>query len=259
MWSLLILDPMVNALLFLYNMLGNNYVAALFVLTVFIRAITFPLTQRQLSSSKRMQELQPELEKLKKKHGGDQEAMAAKQMELFREHGVNPLGGCLPTLIQFPILIGLYQAITQTLAASPLQLLDLSQHVYATLPNLADLVPLQSRFLWLDLAGPDPFYILPVLVAVTTFLQQKLLTTAGADPQQAAMTQSMQITMPLLLGFWALTFPAGLSIYWIVSSVIGIGQYAAIGRVAFVNRLLGREASDDSKTRSRRKGQRKQK
>jgi YidC/Oxa1 family membrane protein insertase len=245
-WKLLIIDPAINALLFLYNAMGS-YIAAIVLLTVLLRLLTYPLTRQQQRSTKRMQELQPELEKLREKHGKDRETMAAKQMELYKKHGVNPAGGCLPTLIQFPILIGLYQAITLSLAASPMQLLNLSQHVYATLPNLNDLIPLNSQFLWLDLSAPDPLFILPVLVVATTFAQQKLLTPPSADPQQASMAQSMQITMPIMIGFFALSFPSGLSIYWITSSVIGIVQYAAEGRLDFVNRLLGREESGDGK------------
>lgn len=238
--ELIFLDPMVNALLFLYGLLGD-YVLALILLTIIVRLLTYPLTRQQQRSTRRMQELQPEIEKIRKKYEKDREQLAAKQMELYKKHGVNPAGGCLPTLIQFPILIGFYRAITQTLAASPLQLLNLSQHVYATLPNLNDLVPLDSRFLWLDLAAPDPFFVLPVLVVATTFAQQKLLTPPSADPQQASMAQSMQITMPIMIGFFALTFPSGLSIYWVTSSLVGIIQYVAEGRATFINKLLGRE------------------
>jgi len=251
--ELVFLDPMVNALLFLYGLLGN-YVLALILLTIIVRLLTYPLTRQQQRSTRRMQELQPEIEKIRKKYENDREQLAAKQMELYKKHGVNPAGGCLPTVIQFPILIGFYRAITQTLAASPLQLLNLSQHVYSTLPNLNDLVPLDSRFLWLDLAAPDPFFVLPVLVVATTFAQQKLLTPPSADPQQASMAQSMQITMPIMIGFFALTFPSGLSIYWVTSSLIGIIQYVAEGRVTFINRLLGREEETGEKTKKPGKG-----
>ena len=251
--ELVFLDPMVNALLFLYGLLGN-YVLALVLLTIFVRLLTYPLTRQQQRSTRRMQELQPEIEKIRKKYENDREQLAAKQMELYKKHGVNPAGGCLPTVIQFPILIGFYRAITQTLAASPLQLLNLSQHVYPTLPNLNDLVPLDSRFLWLDLAAPDPFFVLPVLVVATTFAQQKLLTPPSADPQQASMAQSMQITMPIMISFFALTFPSGLSIYWVTSSLIGIIQYVAEGRATFINRLLGREEEAGEKTKKPDRG-----
>lgn len=246
-WNLLILDPMVNALLLLYDVLGDNYTLAIIVLTFVIRLLTFPLTWQQQRAARAMQDLQPELRKLQEKYAKDKETLAQKQMELYKQAGVNPVGGCLPTLIQLPILLGLYQAITQTLASAPLQLLGLSQHIYRN-TGLAALIPLDSRFLWLNLATPDPYYVLPVLVVVTTWLQQKLLTPPSADPQQQQMSRSMMITMPLLIGYFSLAFPSGLSIYWIASNLIGFVQYAAMGRVPLINQLLGRD-EDKKKTR----------
>lgn len=247
MWDLLLLNPMVNVLIWFYGLLGHNFVAAILLLTILIRLITFPLTWQQQKSAAGMQELQPELKKLQEKHKGDPETLQRKTMELYREAGINPLGGCLPTLIQFPILIALYQAITRSLAASPLQLLELSQHIYQPLPQAlnwlpqpASLIPLNNRFFWLNLAAPDPYYILPILVVVTTWLQQKLLTPPSSDPQSAAMSRSMQLTMPLFIGYISLTFPSGLSIYWIFSNIIGFVQYAMMGRASLKN-LFGTE------------------
>lgn len=247
MWDLLILDPMVNLLLWFYGILWDNYVLAILLLTIIIRLLLFPLTWKQQKSQVAMQELQPRLKKLQEKHKNDPEQLQQKTMELYREAGVNPLGGCLPTLIQFPILIGFYRAITRSLAASPIQLLDLSQHVYTNtptwLPAPADLIPLNSHFAWLDLAKPDPLYILPILVVVTTWLQQKLLTppsTGGAENQAAAMSRSMQLTMPLFIGYISLTLPSGLSVYWVVSNIIGLIQYMAMGKSSFKN-LFGTE------------------
>jgi len=242
MWDLLILNPMVNLLIWLYGLLGNSFVLALIVLTVIIRLITFPLTWQQQKSAAAMQELQPKLRKLQEKYKGDNETLQQKTMELYREAGVNPLGGCLPSLIQLPILIGLYQALTQALAASPLQLIELSRHIYHPLPDIlswlpsaTSLIPLSSRFWYLNLAAPDPTPVLPILVVVTTWLQQKLLTPPSSDPQAAAMNRSMQLTMPLMLGFFSLTLPSGLSIYWVVSGLIGFLQYAAMGKASLKN------------------------
>ncbi|HEC23951.1 MAG TPA: membrane protein insertase YidC [Chloroflexi bacterium] len=247
MWNLLILDPMVNILIWLYGLLGHNYVLAILVFTFLVRLIIFPLTWQQQKSMAAMQEIQPQLKKLQEKHKNDPETLQRKTMELYREKGVNPLGGCLPSVIQFPILIGLYQAITRSLAASPVQLLELSQHLYnplpaalSWLPNATALIPLDSRFLWLDLAAPDPLPVLPILVVVTTFLQQKLLTPPSTDPQQATMSRTMQLTMPLFIGYISLTFPSGLSIYWILSNIIGTLQYVLLGRASLKN-LFGTE------------------
>lgn len=247
MWDILLLNPMVNLLIWFYGLLGRNFLLAILLLTILIRAITFPLTHRQQKSTAAMQELQPKLKQLQEKHKNEPEVLQRKTMELYREAGVNPLGGCLPTLIQFPILIALYQAITRSLAASPLQLIDLSQHIYnlpagtlSFLPRPTTLIPLDSHWAWLNLAQPDPFYILPVLVVVTTWLQQKLLTPPSSDAQGAAMSRSMQLTMPLFIGYISLTFPSGLSIYWILSNIIGFLQYALMGRASLKN-LFGTE------------------
>jgi YidC/Oxa1 family membrane protein insertase len=249
-WNLLILDPMINGLIWFYGLLGNNYLLAILIATALTRLIVFPLTWQQQKSSVAMQELQPQLMKLREKYKDDMETQQRKQMELYREAGVNPLGGCLPLIIQMPILLGFYRAITLSLAASPLQLIDLSQHLYqhippvlSWLPNAQSLIPLNSYVLWLNLAAPDPFYILPVLVVLSTLVQNRLLTppsSASSGDQQAAMTRSMQIFMPLFIGYISISFPSGLSVYWVVSNIIGIAQYAAMGRATLKN-LFGTE------------------
>ncbi|MBI3359851.1 MAG: membrane protein insertase YidC [Chloroflexi bacterium] len=244
LWNSLILDPMVNALLLLYSWLGQNFTLSLTVFTVLVRMLTLPLTWQQQKSSKVMAELQKSKEWLdmQKKYAKDKQALGQAQMKLYQEKGINPLSGCLPTLIQFPILIGLYQAITRVMATTPLQLLDLYAHIYRrTLPNAAALIPVGNRFFWLNLGQPDPWYILPVLVVVTTWLQQKLITPPAADPQSAQMTQSMAVTMPLMFGFFSLSFPSGLSIYFVIANLIGIAQYGMMGKIElpdFVKKLL---------------------
>jgi YidC/Oxa1 family membrane protein insertase len=246
MWNTLILNPLINVMIWLYGLLGNNIFLAILVLTIVIYMITLPLTLQQQKSMQATQELQPKLEEIKKKYKNDQEKLLAAQKELYAEAGINPLGGCLPLIIQFPILIGLYQAITRSLAASPIQLLDLSQHIYYPvpaflrwLPNAPSLIPLNSRFFWLDLAQPDPFFILPVLVVITTFLSNRMMapSTRSTDPQQQQM-QTMQLMMPIMIGWFSLNFPSGLSIYWITSNIVRFAQYVATGRANFSN-LLG--------------------
>jgi YidC/Oxa1 family membrane protein insertase len=254
MWNTLIIDPMVNGLLWLYGLLGNNFTLAITVFTILVRLITLPLTWQQQKSTKVMQDLQKskEWQDLQKKHGKDRQALSQAQMKLYQEKGINPLAGCLPTLIQFPILIGLYQAITKVMATTPLQLFELSQHIYPFLPNASSLIPINNHFLWLNLGQPDPFYALPILVTATTWLQQKLITPPSADAQSAQMAQSMAITMPLMFGFFSLSFPSGLSIYFIVSNLVGIAQYALMGNLQmpeFVRRLLPASARNGSAKR----------
>ena len=239
-WDTFVLEPMLNSLLFLYQYLFNNFTLSILVFTVLIQALTFPLTYQQQKATKKLTELQQSdsWKKTQEKYAKDKEKLAQEQMKLYQEAGVNPFGSCLPTLIQFPILIGLYRAITSAMAASPLQLFDLSQHIYSFLPNVSRLIPLDNHFLWLNLGLSDPYYILPVLVAVTTWLQSKVMTpAASADPQAAQMTQTMAITMPLMFGYISLQFPSGLSIYFIIANVIGVVQYALTTPVDWKNIL----------------------
>src|SRR5262249_30303073 len=161
-------------------------------------------------------------------------------MKLYQEHGVNPMAGCLPLLIQFPILIGLYGAISHSMATTPLQFLDLQHRLL--IPGLASLVPLQHEFLWLHLGQPDPLYILPVLVVATTWLQSKLMTPpSSGDPKDpsAAMSRQMTLMMPLMIGLFSLQFASGLSIYWVVGNLVTIAQYGVMGKIDIGN-LFGR-------------------
>ena len=228
MWDILIINPMVNSLLFLYQLLFNNFTLAITVFTILVRLLTQPLTAQSQKSSKKLTELQhsDEWRKIQEKYAKDQEKRNQEQMKLMQQAGANPLGGCLPMLIQFPVLIGLYQAINLAMAASPVQLLNLSQHIYPFLPNVTNLIPLENQFLWLHLGLPDPYYVLPVVVVATTWLQSKIMTPPSADPQAAQMSQTMSIYMPLMIGWMSLNFPSGLSIYWVISNVVGIVQYA---------------------------------
>jgi YidC/Oxa1 family membrane protein insertase len=219
---------MLNALLGLYSVLFDQFWLAIIVFTVIVRVAMTPLMLPQQRSAKKMQELQPRLQELQKKYGKDREKLSQEQMKLYREAGVNPMGGCLPMLIQFPIWIGLYQSIIQALGFQPLQLLNLSQNIYPFLQGLWAAVPLNRYFLGMDLAlTPQQLggltYALPVLVAFTSYLQSKMTTTtASSDGQGASMTQSMTLMMPLMFGFFSLNFATGLSFYFIVSNIIGI-------------------------------------
>lgn len=232
MWDTFILNPMINALLMLYDFLGNNFVLAIAVFTILIRLLTLPLNLRQQRSSMKMQEMQPQIQTIQKKYKDNPQKM----QEEFQKIGYNPaesLAGCLPLLIQMPILIGLYRSIIIVLGSTPQSLFELTTRVYDNI-NLTDLLPIANKFMWLNLGQPDPLFVLPVLVFATMFLQQKLMTPATKkqeskgkkqdDNPMAGMTQSMQWTMPIMFGFFSLQFQAGLSIYFVLSNVIGIGQ-----------------------------------
>jgi YidC/Oxa1 family membrane protein insertase len=215
-----------ESLLLLYQFLGNNYILAITVFTVIIRLITLPLNLRQQRSMIQTQELQPQIQAIQKKYRDNPQKM----QEEFGKIGYNPadtLMGCLPTLIQFPILIGMYRAIQYTLGSTPLDLYELSLRTSTV--DLSKLLPVDNKFLWLNLAQPDPWYILPILVGGGMYLQQKLFmpntsSQNDKDNPAAAMSRSMLYTMPLMFGMFSLSFPSGLSIYFIVSNLIGIGQ-----------------------------------
>lgn len=259
MWNTLIIDPFTNVLLWIYSILQNIPGAfgwSIILFTILIRAITWPLNAQQMKGAQAMQELQndKEWQALQKKYAKDKEKLAQEQMRIYKEKGINPFGSCLPTLIQFPIIIGLYQSIIRALAATPLGLLELSRSIYPTL-SAAALIPLNSKFLWMDLSQPEgiplPFEIsflpygfptLAIIVAITTYIQSKLTMPATSAPgdQSAAMSNMMSIYMPLLLGYFALTFASGLSVYFVVSNLLGIFQYAVTGRANWNNLLPGR-------------------
>ncbi len=239
MWDTFI-NIFINVLLTIYNLIGN-FGIAIILFTILIRIVTWPLNAQQMKGAKAMQDLQndKDWQAIQKKYAKDREKLAQEQMRVYREKGINPFGSCLPTLIQFPIIIALYQSIIRALAATPLDLLKLSRSIIFPFLDVSDLIPLNSKFLWMNLGQPEPYYILAIVVAVTTYIQSKLTMPPSTNPndQSAAMGQSMTITMPLMLGWFALTFPSGLAVYFVTSNLLGIIQYAAMGKANWSNLL----------------------
>lgn len=249
MWDTLIINPMVNLLLWIYSVLGHNFGLAIIIFTILIRLITYPLTAQQLKGTQAMQDLQKskKYQEIQKKYKDDKEKLQREQMKLYQEMGINPLASCLPTLIQFPIMIGLYQAIIRALAVTPAQLLDLYKHIYPFI-NASTLIPLNNRFLWMDLSQPDRLIIpglsfgipiLAIFVVITTYLQSKMMTPPSATPgdQSSQMAQTMNLTMPLFMGYIAYLYSSGLALYFVVGNLIYIAQYAAMGKLDWKNIL----------------------
>jgi YidC/Oxa1 family membrane protein insertase len=240
MWDLLILNPMINVLLLIYDYLGDNFGIAIIIFTALIRLLTYPLTASSMRSTQKMQELQQskKWQDIQSKHKDNKQKLQEEQMKLYQEAGFNPLGGCLPTLIQFPVIIGLYQAIINVMASAPIQLLNLSSHLYSFIPM--SIIPLNSKFLWMDLGQPErlflPFLpnfgipVLTILVVITSYLSTKMTAMPTGDGQGAQMTQMMGIYMPLLMGYLAYTYASGLALYFVVSNLLGIIQNMAMGR-----------------------------
>jgi len=157
MWDSLIITPFINTLLFIYTLVWNNFGIAIILFTILIRLITYPLSIQQLKGATAMQELQKDKRwiEMQKKYKGDKEKLAQEQMALYKELGINPLASCLPTIIQFPVIIGLYQSIIRSLASTPTQLLELISHIYPGFLSVSALIPLNSHFLWMDLGRPE--------------------------------------------------------------------------------------------------------
>jgi len=258
MWNTFILNPFTNVLMWIYDAIGHNFGIAIILFTILIRIVTWPLNASQLKSTKVMQDLQQDKEwqDIQKKYAKDKEKLAQEQMRVYKERGINPFASCLPTVIQFPIIFGLYGSITHALAVTPFGLLQLARSLYPFL-NAAALIPLNSKFLWMDLGRPEGlalpggltigflphgFPTLAIVVAITTYLQTKLTmppTSSSTGDQSAAMGNMMSVYMPLLLGYFALNFASGLAVYFVTSNVLGIVQYAMMGRVNWRNLLPG--------------------
>lgn len=200
LFNALIVGPSTELLKYLYGVFGS-YGIAIIVFAVIVKVVTFPLMLQQLRSSRAMQELQPKLKELEKKYKRDRERLSQEQMKLYKEAGVNPLGGCLPLLIQLPILWGLYRALL----------------------NLSQTPEFQQPFLWLeDLSQPEGVpYILIIIMVISQWVYQRMTTPPTTDPQQKSMNQMMQF-MPLFFAFLFINFPAGLVLYWVVQNLAGI-------------------------------------
>lgn len=250
MWETFLIQPMLNTLLWIYTILGQNFGLAIILFTVLVRLILYPLTAQQQKSAKAMQELNnsKEWKEIQRKYKNDKEKLAQAQMKLYQEMGVNPFSSCLPSLVQFPLFIGLYEAVIRALADTPLPLLKLSKSLYP-FTNAASLIPLNGHFLWMDLGQPERLNILgigipvlAILVIITTYLQTKLMAvpSTGDNAQAAQMTGMMNVYMPLMLGYFAYAYASGLALYFVASNIMTVLQYAAIGKVDWSKLLPGK-------------------
>ena len=189
----------------------NNYGVDIIILTILIKILFIPLTHKSMKSMKRMQDIQPQIAKIKEKYKDDKAALNKATMDLFREQKVNPLGSCWPMFLQIPVFIALYQALS-----------------YAIELRHAPFVCYPSIFLCInDLAAPDPYYVTPILMGATMVLQQWMTPSAG-DPMQ----KKMMLLMPVVFTYMFLSFPAGLVLYWLVSNILSIAQQLITNRMS---------------------------
>jgi len=187
---------------FLYQFVGN-YGIAIILLTILIKAIFWPLGNISYKSMKEMQKIQPKITALREKYKNDQAKLGQETMALYKTHKVNPFGGCLPILIQIPVFIGLYNTLLYAIELR------------------------HSPFFWWiqDLSAKDPYYITPIVMGATQFIQQKMTPTMG-DPMQA----KIMLAMPIIFTFIFLNFPSGLVIYWLFNNIFSIGQQLYINK-----------------------------
>jgi len=224
-------EPVFNILILIYHGVGS-FALAIILLTLLIRGALFPLTRRQLASTRKMQELQPKLKQIQAQHRGDAQAAMAAQQALYKEHGVSMYGGCLPLLIQMPFLYSLFYAFEALLSTKSDALKTINGYIYPFLPQLSHLP--DQHFFWTNLGSPDPLFILPVIAAILTFIQMRMAMPvrrpgAPSDPTTQT-TQMMQWMMPLFTLFLGTRFPSGLALYWTVSTGFSaVQQYLLSG------------------------------
>jgi len=202
-WFTFFAYPLLKLLKWLYQFV-HNYGVAIILLTLLIKVVTFPLNYKSMKSMKEMAKLQPQLQKIREKYKDDKEALNREMLSVMKTHGYNPMAGCLPMLIQMPIFFALYRVLYSSI--------ELYHAPFA---------------LWIhDLSHHDPFYVTPVLLSLTMFVQQKLTPQTATDPAQQKMLQ----LMPLIFGAFMLTLPSGLTLYMLVNAVASIVQQLILNK-----------------------------
>ncbi|WP_236932730.1 YidC/Oxa1 family membrane protein insertase [Geosporobacter ferrireducens] len=206
----MIAKPLGMLLNFLYGLIGNYGISIIFF-TIIVKLLLLPLTFQQLKQTKMMADMQPKLKELQNKYKNDKETLNVKTMELYKEYKVNPLGGCLPLLIQMPIIFGLFAVLREPI-----------KHIAD--PNFVQAV--NESFLWIpNLSEPDKI-ILPVLAGITTYFSMNTASNPGAA--QNPSMKMMNTIFPVMILWWGRSFPAGLTLYWVVSNLFQMAQQYVI-------------------------------
>lgn len=237
MWQQFLYHPILNLLVFFYKVLFNNLGLAILAMTLVSRAALIPLTLPTFKAAKKQKDLMPEIKKLQEKHKGSKEKLAKAQMELYRKHGVNPAAGCLPQILQLVILIALYQAFIQVLSNDGQAILKLNEILYFDFLKLDPARTINTSFVFWNLSQPDRFFILPVLAGLFQLLLSKMMQPAVAVASEKAkktpdksddlmytMQGQMLYLMPLMTIFIGWKLPAGLVLYWLVTTVFSLVQ-----------------------------------
>ena len=256
-------QPLANGLILFYNVFGHNLGIATILFSSALFLITRPLNKPQMESMKKIKEVQPLVDKLKKKYGTDKMAFSKAQAELYKQKGINPGAGCIFQILQLVILITFYQVFATSLSNNADSIVKLNNLLYQPLKIASD-VTLNTNFWYLDISKPDLFHVpgisfgLPglflILATISQFLSIKITapfveaekkivkaTKTETDNMQLAMTSSMMYTVPLMTLYFGYTFPSGLALYWLVFSIGTVWQQVAIngwgGLTPFIRRI----------------------
>ena len=251
-FNLIFLGPIINLLVLIFQGLNSLHIPgalgfSIIILTILIRVLVWPFMNSQIKATKKMADLKPHLDVLKEKHKGDKQGLASAQMALYKEHGVNPAGGCLPALIQIPVFIALYQAIINILPGEGGNISHINSLLY--FQNLKLPQALDPNFFGLNLGiKPAEFgkfgvmlLLVPLLTAILTFIQSKMAMPApvkkypsdspkekkekeGMEESMTQVQSQMVYLMPIMIGYFAFNFPIGLAIYWNTYTILGIIQ-----------------------------------
>lgn len=237
-WNDVFVNPLLNALVLLNIVTFGNFGLAIILFTVILRVVTIPFTIRQLESTKAMQAAQPAMQELQKKYK-DPKRRQEEMIKLYREHNINPLGCFMPMLIQLVVFIALYRALAHLVGGSPESLVSLSQRLYP-FGVLQGEIPLNQHFLWMSMGEPDTTFVLPLIVGLSTYVQQRMSITPNASPQMQQQQQMMTWLLPMMLVFITLSLPSGVGVYWVVSNVFSLfASYYVYGkRILSLRQLL---------------------
>lgn len=228
-FTLFLVDPLLNLLVLINIVTLGNFGLAIIVFTILLRVATIPFTIRQLESTKALQAMQPLQAEIQKKYK-DPKRRQEELMKLYREHKINPLGCLVPLLIQFVVFACLYRALVHTSGGSPESLIGLSHRLYP-IDLLQNQIPLNQHFLWMNMGKPDPTLLTPILVGISTYVQQRLSITPTNNPQQQQQQQMMTWMVPLMLMFITLNLPSGVGVYWVVSNIFSLfASYYVYGK-----------------------------
>jgi len=218
----------------IYSVIGN-YGITLIIFTVIVRLCLFPLYANQIKHTAKMGNVQPKMQEIQKKYANDKEEMNKRMMELYKEENFNPMRGCLPMLIQFPIIIGLF-----TLLRNPMRFMENSPEM---------IMAVHEGFLWInDLSHADQ-WLLPILAGITTFISftasQAMTPTTPGNNQMQGMMKMMKYFFPVMIVWMGRTFPAGLALYWVIGNIFTVGQAKVLN--VWKKKLIAQDAKDKGK------------